>query len=77
MLNDADLALIRLEFVDKNPNEGGTHWEDCHLQHQSCAVAKLLEDIQELRGAIFDNCSVTVKGETMIQEWARNLLFPQ
>jgi hypothetical protein len=51
MLSDADLAIIELEFVEKNPNVGGTHWDDCYLYHQGCAIARLLEHIFELKKA--------------------------
>lgn len=75
MLSNADLVFMKLNFVDKESNEGATHWQECHLRHSACAIAKLLDTIKELREAILDNCSVTVKGETMIQEWARDLLY--
>lgn len=76
MLSDADLVFMKLNFVDKQSNEGATHWQECHLRHSACAIAKLIDTIQELRGAIVDNCSVTVKGEMMVQAWARDLLCP-
>ena len=76
MLSDADLVFMKLNFVDKQSNEGATHWQECHLRHSACAIAKLIDTIQELRGAIVDNYSVTVKGEMMVQEWARDLLCP-
>lgn len=75
MLSDADLVFMKLNFVDKQSNESATHWQECHLRHSACAIAKLIDTIQELRGAIADNCSVTVKGEMMVQEWARDLLL--
>jgi hypothetical protein len=76
MLSEAQLQLIKSKFVDGSVFKDATHWTECHLHHSACAIGRLIDTIHELRAAIAENCSVTVRGEKMVQEWALDLLNP-